>query len=91
MARRLLIVDDDSLRESLALVLGAEGYEVALLTRDHQLPFAGGPRQRRNVLECLATIEALPETSLPLLATEPGRDDLRLAMDRPSALRQVAS
>ena len=31
MSRRLLIVDDDdSLRESLALVLGAEGYEVAL-------------------------------------------------------------
>jgi uncharacterized protein (DUF58 family) len=66
-----------------ALTYLDEGYEVSLVTRNHHLPFAGGPRQRRNVLECLARLDALPFTREQLLPGEPGSDDLRLAMDRP--------
>jgi two-component system response regulator AtoC len=75
MARRLLIVDDDdSLRESLALVLGAEGYEVALAA---------------HADEALARLDdALPEIVLCDLRM-PGRDGLsllpELARRRPDA------
>ncbi|RIL05849.1 MAG: hypothetical protein DCC71_08910 [Proteobacteria bacterium] len=75
MARRLLIVDDDdSLRESLALVLGAEGYEVALAA---------------NGDEALARLDdAAPEIVLCDLRM-PGTDGLallpELARRRPDA------
>jgi uncharacterized protein (DUF58 family) len=36
----------------------ARGYEVELVTRDGWLPFGGGARQRRRILETLARIEA---------------------------------
>jgi two-component system response regulator AtoC len=75
MTRRLLIVDDDeALRESLALVLGAEGYEVALAA---------------NGDEALARLEdANPEIVLCDLRM-PGADGLALlpemARRRPDA------
>jgi two-component system response regulator AtoC len=75
MSRRLLIVDDDdSLRESLALVLGAEGFEVALA--------ADGD-------EALARLDdACPDIVLCDLRM-PGRDGLallpELARRRPDA------
>jgi uncharacterized protein (DUF58 family) len=60
-----------------------EGYEVALITRDHHLPYAGGARQRRNILDALARLEARPQANEALSTAEPRWDFLRLAMDRP--------
>ena len=57
------------------------GFEVALITRDVELPFGSGPRQRRNILEALARIEALPEDAAPLLPEEDRQGDVKLAMD----------
>ncbi|KAB2965741.1 MAG: DUF58 domain-containing protein, partial [Thermoanaerobaculia bacterium] len=42
------------------------GFEVELVTRDRRLPFGGGPRQRRALLEALALLEPAPPGRLPL-------------------------
>lgn len=45
-----------------------QDYEVSLLTREGLLPFATGGRQRREILEHLALIEARAEAGKPLAA-----------------------
>lgn len=70
------------------------GYEVALLTRDEHLAFAGGRRQRRLILEALALVEARDAVAPPL--TVPGVEPyLHLAVEggvprRPAARAEVA-
>ncbi len=60
----------------------ASGYEVALLTRDTSIGFAGGARQRRTILETLALIKALPQASQALTVPQPEVPHMLLAMDR---------
>jgi len=63
-----------------------EGFEVSLVTRDIRLPFATGRRQRRNILEVLALVEALPAEAKPLQAPLEAIRSLELSMsDRRSA------
>lgn len=57
------------------------GYEVALLTRGGYLPFTGGARQRRRILETLALIEPEPEEGRPLQAPERGAPEMRLGRE----------
>lgn len=59
-----------------------QGFQVALTTRDVELPFAAGRRQRRLVLETLARLEARPRARLPL-GERQGAAHLRLALDLP--------
>ena len=56
------------------------GFEVELVTRDQLLPFAGGGRQRRAVLEALALIEPLPRRRHPLGGSDPTARQLRLSL-----------
>ncbi|MCG8455707.1 MAG: DUF58 domain-containing protein [Holophagales bacterium] len=65
-----------------ALDFLGRGYEVSLTTRDGHLPFAAGPRQRRNILEVLAWIDTQPEVASPLSPAESRAGHLRLAMER---------
>ena len=58
----------------------AQGYEVALTTRDTQLSYASGPRQRINILEALARVQTRPEEKKPLATDDERQGDLRLAM-----------
>jgi uncharacterized protein (DUF58 family) len=63
-----------------------EGFEVSLVTRDTRLPFATGRRQRRNILEVLALVEARPAEAKPLQAPLEAIRSLELSMsDRRSA------
>jgi uncharacterized protein (DUF58 family) len=67
------------------------GYEVSLLSREGQIPFACGRRQRLMILEALALIEARPtaDTAIQIPTVEP---HLLLAMDNPaSPVREVAA
>ena len=71
------------------------GFEISLLSRDVDLPFDGGWRQRRRVLEALALMEPRPEDRRRLTTAESKLPHLRLAMEPrdhgdPSALRGVA-
>jgi uncharacterized protein (DUF58 family) len=56
------------------------GFEVELVTRDRRVPFGGGPRQRRAVLEELALVAPVPRQRLPLVAGDAGARQLRLAL-----------
>ncbi|MEM8931925.1 MAG: DUF58 domain-containing protein [Acidobacteriota bacterium] len=56
------------------------GFEVSLTTRDLQLPFAAGARQRRLLLEALARLDASPLDRRPLAAPTGGLA-MRLALD----------
>ena len=56
------------------------GFEVELVTRDERLPFAGGPLQRRSVLEALAVVQPRPLAPRPLVAGGEA-PALRLAME----------
>ncbi len=58
----------------------SQGYEVALTTRELRLGYASGPRQRLNILEALARIEAVDEDHSPLIEAEETHGELRLAM-----------
>ncbi len=57
------------------------GFEVALLTRDVDLPFAGGWRQRHRVLEALALIEPRREDRRRLAPAGTEPHHLRLTME----------
>lgn len=56
-----------------ALDLLDEGAEVALFTRDHDLPFGKGLRHRLELLEALALLEARPLAPAPLAGPDSGR------------------
>jgi uncharacterized protein (DUF58 family) len=56
------------------------GFEVELVTRHERLPFAGGPLQRRSILQSLALVEPGPLAERPLLGA-PDAPQLRLAME----------
>jgi uncharacterized protein (DUF58 family) len=56
------------------------GYEVELVTRDVLLPFSGGTRQRRAILEALALLEPVARRRSPLGSTDPRSRELRLAL-----------
>lgn len=58
----------------------ANGWEVALVTRDVSLPFAAGHRQRRRILKALALVESRPEAERPLHVPQPEIPYLSLAM-----------
>jgi uncharacterized protein (DUF58 family) len=58
----------------------ARGFEVELVMRHERLPFAGGPLQRRSILESLALVEPWPLLERPLLGA-PDAPQLRLAME----------
>ena len=73
------------------------GYEVSLLSRDADLPFASGRQHRRRLLEALALIEPCAEDPQALAPDATDQPHLRLAMDpeeapakRPGSLRGVA-
>lgn len=51
---------------SAALEYLNAGFEVELITRSARVPFAGGARQRRRVLEALARLEPAPPSSDPI-------------------------
>lgn len=57
------------------------GYEVSLLTRDRELPFASGRQQRRRLLEALALVEPCAEDSRPLAPESVEGPYLRLVME----------
>lgn len=58
------------------------GYEVELVTRDHRVPFANGPRQRHAALETLALVQPAPRHRAPLEASDPRALHLRLGLQR---------
>ncbi|MCP4662077.1 MAG: DUF58 domain-containing protein [bacterium] len=62
------------------------GFEVALATRDETIPFSTGPRQRLALLEALALIEAVDESTAPLEVPDTGIAHLRLGMEREEAV-----
>ncbi len=57
------------------------GFEVSLLTRDTEVPFACGKQQRRRLLEALALVESCPEHPRPLAPEAADQPHLRLAME----------
>lgn len=61
------------------------GFEVALSTREGRLDFAGGPRQRRRILERLATIEPVARNATALAPESVRGVHLRLALALPRA------
>jgi len=61
------------------------GFEVELVTRERRVPFGGGPRHRREILEALALLEAAPRQRWPLVAGDAGARQLRLALAGGSA------
>lgn len=68
-----------------------QGFEVALTTRAVSIPYAGGPRQRRNLLDALACIEPVAETPEPLIPEDDNAGELRLAMESQAMESQVTS
>lgn len=59
------------------------GFEVALITREGRLDFAGGPRQRRRILETLALIEPVARVAGALALETPLGTHLRLGLVAP--------
>ncbi len=57
------------------------GHEVSLLSRNADLPFAGGQQQRHRILEMLALIEPCAENSQPLAPDAADQPHLRLVME----------
>lgn len=67
------------------------GFEVELVTRGRRLPFGGGPRHRRELLEALALLEPAPRSPAPLSAGDAGARLLRLALSSgPAKATEVA-
>jgi uncharacterized protein (DUF58 family) len=66
------------------------GFEVELVTRDRRVPYGGGPRQRRTVLEALALLEPAAPGRAPLLASDAGARQLRLALAGPAPAEGAA-
>jgi len=60
----------------------ARGFEVELVTRDAELPFAAGPRQRRTILEALALVEPVAHAAHPLRSSDARAPRLRLSLER---------
>lgn len=58
----------------------ARGFEVELVTRDRFVPFAGGPRQRRMLLETLALLGTVPRHPGDLAPSDPSSRQLRLGL-----------
>ena len=65
----------------------AHGYEVELETRDRTLGFAGGPRQRRGVLETLALVQPQEHCGEPLASSDPRAPQLRVHLEPASPAR----
>ncbi len=57
------------------------GYEVSLLSRDTDLPFACGAQQRRRILEVLALLEPAPADARRLAPAADDGPHLRLVME----------
>ncbi len=57
------------------------GYEVSLLSRETDLSFASGQRQRHRILEALALVEPCAESARPLTPATADQPHLRLVMD----------
>ncbi|MCZ7651119.1 MAG: DUF58 domain-containing protein [Thermoanaerobaculia bacterium] len=56
------------------------GFEVELVTRTAAVPFGGGARQRRTILETLALLESAPRRRSALLPGDPRAKLLRLGL-----------
>ena len=56
----------------------ARGFDVELVTRDRFVPFSGGARQRRTLLETLALLATVPPGRGDLVASDPSARQLRL-------------
>jgi uncharacterized protein (DUF58 family) len=65
----------------------ARGYEVELVTRERNLTFGSGPRQRLAVLETLALIQPRPRVTETLASGDPRAPQLRMHMDLDSLER----
>jgi uncharacterized protein (DUF58 family) len=65
----------------------ARGYEVELVTRERNLTFGSGPRQRLAVLETLALIQPRPRVTETLASGDPRAPQLRMHMDLDSSER----
>jgi uncharacterized protein (DUF58 family) len=59
----------------------AHGYEVELVTRERNLTFGSGPRQRLAVLETLALIQPRSRAAETLASGDPRAPQLRMHMD----------
>jgi len=59
----------------------ARGWEVELITRDRNLGFSSGPRQRLAILETLALVAPVPHRTDPLLSSDARAPQLRMHMD----------
>lgn len=57
-------------------------FEVELVMRDRRLPFGLGRRHRYAILEALALVEPEEPSPGPLLSSDPGAPQVRLALDR---------
>jgi len=68
-----------------------EGYEVELLTRGEYLPFGGGSRQRRRILEVLALVEPVPKVPKTLEPPQPRAAALRLGLHFQEELHREAA
>jgi uncharacterized protein (DUF58 family) len=69
----------------------ARGFEVELVTRDHTLPFSGGPRQRLAILEALALVAACPRRPEPLLSGDPRAPQMRMHLEAPPGALPAAA
>ncbi len=67
----------------------AEGLEVELVTREETIPFGAGPRQRLRLLECLALVDPVARSALPLEPGPGAEYSLRLAFDEEEGARET--
>lgn len=67
---------------SAALEFLEGGFEVALSTRDAEVPFGRGAMHRRRLLETLALLPAVPFDPTPLRAAVTGAPEVRLDSQR---------
>ncbi|MEM7587564.1 MAG: DUF58 domain-containing protein [Acidobacteriota bacterium] len=57
------------------------GFDISLLTRETELPYASGPRQRTLLLETLALVEPCPKTTRGLAPSDARAPHLRFSME----------
>jgi uncharacterized protein (DUF58 family) len=67
------------------------GFEVELVTRTAAVPFGGGIRQRRTILETLALLESAPRRRTALVPGDPRAKLLRLGLGSGSGSGEAAA
>ncbi len=68
-----------------------KGFDVSLLTRETNLPYASGKRQRTNLLEALALVEPQPKSTTSLASRDAKTPHLRFSMEPGSSTNLATS